>query len=97
MNLNSLPEVTEFGGDIAILLQRDGNIITLARDGPFGYTIPPVNNQSLFANASLTWVDTPPAGSYVYSLLIVIDSKGMDPATSFLDARALTAKVYNAP
>lgn len=95
--LLSLPEVTEFGGNIAIILRRDGNPLTQAKDGPFAYSIPSVESESLFATPSLTWVDTPPPGIYVYSLLIVVDAKNMDPTNSFIEGRALTAKVYNAP
>ena len=85
---------TNYGGFLDIVLYRD--IVSIANSfdgvGAIPKTVGEV--QEVHLNPSIMWVDSPPPGTYVYSLTINTASINIDNSESEIFARSLIAKVY---
>ncbi|WP_373605303.1 exosporium leader peptide-containing protein [Bacillus anthracis] len=85
---------SEFGAGIEIRLLRDRDPITTGNENIFN-----IITTSLFAqitlNPSVMWVDTPPPGTYQYSLFITTSRLNTDDTRDTLGPRAIRAIIVN--
>ncbi|WP_353938250.1 exosporium leader peptide-containing protein [Bacillus cereus] len=85
---------SEFGAGIEIRLLRDGDPITTGNENIFN-----IITTSLFAqitlNPSIMWVDTPPPGTYQYSLSIIATRLNTNDTRDTLGPRAIRAIIVN--
>ncbi|OTW72514.1 hypothetical protein BK727_06335 [Bacillus thuringiensis serovar roskildiensis] len=84
-----------FAGSLNIRLSRYLNLVTESTETVFGLTRTLVFNNRLEFSPSVTWIDSPPPGTYQYTLVIFTQRTNINDNISTFGPRALKAKVLN--